>query len=125
MPTALIVDDEPQAAQLLARVVALRGYETRIAPDAATARRLIGEQRPDLVLLDLMLPDESGVEVCRRLKTDPESRHIPVIIVTARRLEQCRDDCLQAGASLIVTKPYTPDQIFRALEQAGRPPTGV
>ncbi len=125
MPTALIVDDEPQASQLLARVVALRGYETFTAPDAASARRFVSEHRPDLILLDLMLPDESGIDVCRSLKTEPATRGIAVIIVTARRLEQCRDECLQAGASLIVTKPYTPDQIFRALEQAGQPPTGV
>lgn len=118
MGTALIVDDEPAMSTLLSRLLAARGYATVAAGDGATARALALARLPDLILLDLMLPDESGIDVCRALKQDERTRHIPVVVVTARRLESCLEESLSAGAHRVVTKPFTPMQLFDALSSA-------
>lgn len=118
MPTALIVDDEPEANRLLAMLVQLRGYRTRSAYTGDEAIALARDDRPDVVFLDLMLPDRSGYEVCRALRSEPETSLVPVVVVTARLADRSRSESYQAGASDFVPKPYTPDQIFRALSDA-------
>jgi CheY-like chemotaxis protein len=118
MPTALIVDDEPQANALIAMLVETRGYTTCSAYDAADAERNVRDAHPDVVLLDLMLPDRSGLEVCRALTSAPETCHIPVVIVSARLADRNRTESYRAGACEFVAKPFTPDQIFSALETA-------
>jgi CheY-like chemotaxis protein len=118
MPTALIVDDEPGANRLLAMLVALRGYESHAAFDAAAGERLARETAPDVVLLDLMLPDRSGLEVCRALAWDPSTCRLPVVVVSARLAERSRVESLKAGACAFVPKPFTPEMIFEALTAA-------
>jgi CheY-like chemotaxis protein len=118
MPTALIVDDEPEANKLLALLVQLRGYETRSAFTGAEALELAASARPDVVLLDLMLPDLTGLDVCRALRARPETSLVPVVVVTARLAERSRAESYQAGATEFVPKPFTPDQIFGALGEA-------
>lgn len=118
MPTALIVDDEPEANKLLAMLVQLRGYRTRSAFRGDEALASIRAEPPDIVFLDLMLPDANGYDVCRALKTSRETSMIPVVMVTARLAEENREQSYQLGASEFVPKPYTPDQIFEALATA-------
>ena len=118
MPTALIVEDEPDANTLLSMLVRLRGYRAESAPGGRRALELIDADRPDVVLLDLMLPDLSGFEVCRAIKAGPETALIPVIVVSAALVEENETRCYLAGADDFVPKPYTPDRIFRALEAA-------
>jgi CheY-like chemotaxis protein len=119
MPTALIVEDEPQANQLLAMLLQLRGYRTESAFDGAEALTKIREHAPDVVFLDLMLPDMDGYDVCRSLKSPAGVSVVPVVIVTARLTAENRIESFEAGADDYVPKPYTPDQIFEALEQSG------
>ena len=114
MPTALIVDDEPEANKLLAMLVTLRGYRTRSAFTGSEALEIARSDAPDVVFLDLMLPDANGFEVCRALRAEGPTGAIPVVMVTARLAEENRDQSLKAGATAYVPKPYTPDQIFRA-----------
>src|SRR5207237_1376653 len=83
-PYVLVVDDNPAVSGLLVRVLQGEGYEAAVAEDGKAALRLLAERPPDLVLLDLDLPYLSGEEVCRRLKADPLTRLIPVVIITAR-----------------------------------------
>ncbi len=118
MPTALIVDDETEANKLLAMLVRLRGYETQSAYDGGQALAKIHESVPNVVFLDLMLPDRDGYDVCRELKALGKTEKVPVIIVTARIAADNRIESFAVGADDYVPKPYTPDQIFDALEQA-------
>jgi CheY-like chemotaxis protein len=118
MPTALIVEDEPDANRLLAMLLQLRGYATKSAFTGGEALELIQKQPPDIVLLDLMLPDINGYEVCRCLKAARTTSLIPVIMVTARVAADNRWESYGVGADDYVPKPYTPDQIFRAMASA-------
>ncbi len=119
MPTALIVEDEPEANKLLAMLLQLRGYQTVSAYRGAEALDKIRDHSPDVVFLDLMLPDMDGYDVCRALKTPEGVSAVPVVIVTARLTAENRIESFEAGADDYIPKPYTPDQIFEALEQAG------
>jgi CheY-like chemotaxis protein len=118
MPTALIVDDEAEANKLLAMLVRLRGYETQSAYDGAQALAKVHESVPDVVFLDLMLPDRDGYDICRELKALGKTEKVPVIIVTARLAADNRIESFAVGADDYVPKPYTPDQIFDALDQS-------
>ena len=118
MPTALIVEDEPEANKLLSMVVRLRGYRTDSAFTGGEALEKADRGRPDVVLLDLMLPDINGFEVCQALKGRRATNPIPVIMVTARVAADNRLQSFRVGADDYVPKPYTPDQIFRALASA-------
>src|SRR5262245_34007871 len=118
MPTALIVEDEPEANKLLAMLLQLRGYRTESAYRGAEALDKIREHTPDVVFLDLMLPDMDGYQVCRSLKTPGGVIAVPVVIVTARLTAENRIESFAAGAHDYVPKPYTPAQIFEALEQS-------
>jgi CheY-like chemotaxis protein len=118
MPTALIVEDEPEANKLLAMLVQLRGYQTESAFDGAQALAKLRESVPDVVFLDLMLPDRDGFDVCRALKASGSTSKVPVIIVTARITADNRIESYGAGADDYVPKPYTPDQIFEALDES-------
>jgi CheY-like chemotaxis protein len=118
MPTALIVEDEPEANKLLAMLLQLRGYRTESAYRGAEALEKIHRHTPDVVFLDLMLPDMDGYQVCRSLKTPGGVSVVPVVIVTARLTAENRIESFEAGADDYIPKPYTPDQIFQALEQS-------
>jgi CheY-like chemotaxis protein/outer membrane murein-binding lipoprotein Lpp len=118
MPTALIVEDEPEANKLLAMLVQLRGYQTESAFDGAQALEKLRKFVPDVVFLDLMLPDRDGYDVCRAVRASVPTSKVPVIIVTARITADNRIESFSAGADDYVPKPYTPDQIFQALDQS-------
>jgi CheY-like chemotaxis protein len=118
MPTALIVEDEPEANKLLAMLVQLRGYRTDSAFTGSEALEKIGHAPPDIVFLDLMLPDINGYEVCKALKNRKATSAIPVVMVTARVAADNRLECFFVGADDYIPKPYTPDQIFEAMAVA-------
>jgi CheY-like chemotaxis protein len=118
MPTALIVEDEPAANHLLSMLVQLRGYATDSAFSGGEAIEKAGGVHPDLVFLDLMLPDINGYEVCEAIKGRRSTTDIPVVMVTARVAGENWVQGFRAGASEYIAKPYTPDQIFGALAQA-------
>ena len=120
MPTALIVEDEPEANRLLSMLIQLRGFRTESAFTGGQALEMARGEPPDIVFLDLMLPDQSGYEVCRELKSRRETSDVPVVIVTARLEGEARARSAQAGASEYVSKPYTPDQIFSTLADLGK-----
>ncbi len=121
MPTALIVEDEPQANKLLSMLVQLRGYTTESAFTGQEALEIVRNRVPDVVFLDLMLPDLNGYDVCRALKASGKTSQVPVVIVTARVAAENRIDGFQAGADDYVPKPYTPDQIFASLDRSRNP----
>jgi DNA-binding response OmpR family regulator len=118
MPKALIVEDEPEANELLAMLVQLRGYETSSAFNGHEALEQVERVKPDLVFLDLMLPDINGYDICRHLKSHRSTCGIPIVMVTARLAAENRVQGFRMGATDYVPKPYTPDQIFGAMDQA-------
>lgn len=116
MPIALIVEDEPEANTLLAMLVQLRGYETDSAYAGKEALAKIDREPPDLVFLDLMLPDLNGYDVCSTLKRHRSTALLPIVIVTARVAVENRIQSYILGADDYVPKPYTPDEIFQAID---------
>ncbi len=118
MPTALIVEDEPDANKLLSMLVQLRGYRTESASTGGEALDLLTHARPDVVFLDLMLPDIDGFEICKSIKSRRETTLIPVVMVTARLANDNEIRSYSVGANDFVPKPYTPDQIYEALRAA-------
>ncbi len=120
MPTALIVEDEPEANKLLGMLLRLRGYRTESAYTGQEALHLVARSQPDIIFLDLMLPDLNGYEICKTLKSSRGTSLIPLIIITARIAAENRIESFCIGADDYVAKPYTPDRIFQAVEQAVR-----
>src|SRR5690348_6541643 len=106
MAMILIVDDEADLAGLLDFNLRQAGHETAVAENGERALALAQAKQPDLVLLDVMLPDISGREVCRRLKATPGLTDVPVLMLTARGEEHERVSGFEAGADDYVTKPF-------------------
>jgi two-component system, OmpR family, response regulator ResD len=113
--TVLVVDDEETITEIVARYLQRAGFETTIAANGAQALELAGEQRPDLVVLDLMLPRISGLEVMRRLRERGHDR-VPVILLTAKGEEADRITGLRFGADDYVVKPFSPAELVARIE---------
>src|SRR5690606_26952914 len=107
MAKLLIIEDESDLRQVLAYNLTQAGHEALSAENGAIGLRLAREQRPDLVLLDLMLPDLSGTDICRMLKEDADTKGIPIIMLTARGEEVDRVVGFELGADDYVTKPFS------------------
>jgi two-component system, OmpR family, phosphate regulon response regulator PhoB len=103
----LVVEDEPDLRQVLAYNLRDAGHEVFVSADGRKGLSLAAQERPDLVLLDLMLPDMSGLEVCRALKADANTREIPVVMLTARGEEIDRVVGFELGADDYVVKPFS------------------
>ncbi len=104
--TVLAVDDEPKALMLLRNVIEPEGHRVLTASDGLTALRLAGQERPDAILLDVMMPDTDGFEVCRQLRATPELATIPILLLTALDDRESRLQGLAAGADDFLTKPF-------------------
>jgi two-component system cell cycle sensor histidine kinase/response regulator CckA len=104
--TVLAVDDEPKALMLLRNVIEPEGHRVLTASDGLTALRLAGQERPDVILLDVMMPDTDGFEVCRQLRATPELATIPLILLTALDDRESRLQGLAAGADDFLSKPF-------------------
>jgi two-component system phosphate regulon response regulator PhoB len=108
----MIVEDEPAQQQVLKYNLTANGYDVLVAGDGEEALLLLEETPPDLVLLDWMLPEVSGLEICRRMKTRPATRDIPVIMLSARSEEVDRVRGLDTGADDYVVKPYSVSELM-------------
>jgi two-component system alkaline phosphatase synthesis response regulator PhoP len=121
----LVAEDERDVAELIRYTLAREGFEVVIAANGAEALRQARESRPDLMLLDLMLPQVNGWELCRRLKQDPATRTLPVIMLTARAEEADKVLGFELGADDYVTKPFSTRELVarvRAVVRRSRPP---
>ena len=106
MKKILVVDDEPMIVKMIVSRLQAAGYEVISAYDGEEGLEKSREEKPDLILLDLMLPKIDGYKVCRLLKFDEQYRHIKVLILTARAQEKDRAIALDAGADDYVAKPF-------------------
>ena len=123
-PYVLVVEDEDALATLLQYNLEKEGYDVSVAGDGEEALLLADERLPDLVVLDWMLPKVSGIEVCRRLRSRPETRNVPIIILTARGEETDRIRGLDTGADDYVVKPFSMTELtarIRAVLRRIRP----
>jgi two-component system, OmpR family, response regulator ResD len=109
----LVVDDEPTITDVVSRYLERAGYSTRVAGDGAAALRIAGESRPDLVVLDLMLPGMDGLEVMRRLR---EHERVSVILLTAKGEHTDRIIGLRLGADDYVVKPFSPAELVARVD---------
>ncbi len=106
-PTVLVVEDEPAQREVLAYNLEAEGFNVAKAANGEEALMMVDEVPPDVIVLDWMLPNVSGIEVCRRLKTRPETRALPIIMLSARSEEVDRVRGLETGADDYVVKPYS------------------
>ena len=123
-PSVLVVEDEESLATLLQYNLDKEGLQVALATDGEEALLLIDESLPDLVVLDWMLPKVSGVEVCRRLRARPETRNLPIILLTARGEESDRIRGLDTGADDYIVKPFSMSELaarIRAVLRRIRP----
>jgi two-component system phosphate regulon response regulator PhoB len=116
----LVVEDERAIREMLAFNLGRAGYEVRPAGDGREARAAIADGQPDLVLMDWMLPDVSGLELTRQLKRDPHTREIPVIMLTARVEEDDRVAGLDGGADDYIVKPFSQRELLARIRAALR-----
>lgn len=114
--TILVVEDEPAIAELIAVNLSFAGHKVLRAADAQQGRTLITAELPDLILLDWMLPDKSGIEFARELRREERTRDTPVIMLTARTDEQDKVDGLEAGADDYITKPFSPKELLARIK---------
>jgi len=107
----LLVEDEKPIRDMIAFGLRRAGYEVSEAEDCAAARALIADRRPDLLLVDWMLPDMSGLELTRQLKRDKDTQELPIIMLTARAEESDKITGLEGGADDYITKPFSPREL--------------
>ena len=106
MATVLVVDDDTDIARFIEINLRLEGFDVRVAHDGEQAEKSIDEETPDLVLLDVMMPKVDGVELCRRLRANPATANLPVIMLTAKSLSADKVVGLTAGADDYIIKPF-------------------
>jgi two-component system, OmpR family, alkaline phosphatase synthesis response regulator PhoP len=112
----LVVDDNADSVAIMQTILENRGYEVRVAPSGAAALAQLKAELPDLVLLDVMMPEVSGLQVLQQIKGDAATEKVPVILVTAKTHD---DDVLsgyQYGADYYITKPFTAKQLVYGID---------
>nr|WP_247711135.1 phosphate regulon transcriptional regulator PhoB [Qipengyuania vesicularis] len=108
----MLVEDDPALSELLEYRFSNEGYDVRATADGDDALLLAAEDVPDLVILDWMIEGTSGIEVCRRLRRDKTTAHVPIIMLTAREAEDDRIRGLETGADDYLTKPFSPRELL-------------
>lgn len=119
----LIVDDDPQIHKLISKMLPLETYTVRSSYSATEALASIGSARPDLVILDIMMPKVSGIEVCNKIKENPATRDIMVLILSAKDAQADRIEGLTHGADEYIAKPFHMKHLVRKIEHmlSGKP----
>lgn len=115
---ALVIEDEKQLGALLAELLRRWGFEPTVFNEGKPALSWVQTNLPDIILLDLLLPDVDGFSICEELKLSPETNLIPIIMVTALSGQEERVRGLQVGANRYITKPFTADELNRAIKDA-------
>lgn len=114
--TVLIVDDEAAIREMISVALQMAGYRCLEADNAQNAHAIVVDHQPDIILLDWMMPDVSGIELARRLKRETAYADIPIIMLTARSEEDNKIQGLEAGADDYITKPFSPRELIARLK---------
>lgn len=116
-PSVLVVDDEPNIVLSLEFLLKKEGYDVRVARNGEDAIRLVRERRPDLILLDVMLPVRDGYDVCETIRANPAWKAIPILMLTAKSREVEREKALALGANDYVTKPFSTRELVERVKR--------
>jgi DNA-binding response OmpR family regulator len=112
MPNILIVEDNEMNRDMLSRRLARRGYSVSIAVDGQTGLRMASTEPPDLILMDVTLPDVDGLEITRRLKANERTSRVPIIVLTARAMASDREEAFAAGSDDYDVKPVEMERLL-------------
>jgi DNA-binding response OmpR family regulator len=122
-PLVLVVEDDPHDWEIYGKILWYNGYDVFYAPDAEEGYLLALEHRPDLVLLDLMLPKGDGFELCRRLRRDSSLKDVPIVVLSGRPFGEFGQTALDLGCRAYLEKPIGPVDVLHRVEHIiGRPP---
>ena len=113
----MVVEDEQALLTLQSMLLSVEGYAVEGVMDGQTALDLVETMMPDLILLDIMLPEIDGLEVCRQVKANEATRHIPIIILTAKKSKEDLIIGEQSGADMYITKPYKTSMVIEAIQR--------
>ena len=111
-----IADDEAGFVSTLRSRLEFEGFEVTTAPDGKEALEKIPDAKPDLILLDIMMPAMNGYQVCRELRENPDTQAIPILMLTAKSQESDKFWGKEAGANAYITKPFDMDELIKAIE---------
>jgi len=114
----LVIDDEPAMHRLVQIILEVEGFQIVGMGDQDETRRSIASGKPDLIILDIMMPEVDGFEILRMLKGDQETRDIPVIVLTVRNMEEDVRKAMALGADIYMTKPFQPSELVDAVHTA-------
>jgi len=116
-PRILVVDDEPDVVELIKRILEADNFEVLAAYDGISAVDLAATEKPDLVLLDIMMPMMSGYEVCQQIKANPQTKDIPVACLSSAHAVDAATRSRQAGAKTLILKPFTPAELVAQIRR--------
>ncbi len=114
----LLVDDEPDFVETVEFFLSGSDYQVFVAKNGKEALEMVKTERPDLVVLDVMMPEMDGLEACKRLKNDPTTNSIPIIMLTAKGRKEDVVDALAAGANSYIVKPFNLSELVERIEKA-------
>ncbi len=116
-PKILVVDDEPDVVALIERTLRVYGFDVIKAYDGIGALDVVSTEKPDLILLDIMMPMMSGYEVCEQVKANPQTQHIPVVCLSSAHTPDARAHSIRAGAAELLTKPFMPAELVAQIRR--------
>lgn len=119
-PAALIIDDDEGLQDLFAMGLGDMGYETHAVKNAALARKWLEARAPDLIVLDVMMPDGNGLDLCRWIRADPRLAAVPILISSALQDQETESDALEFGAMDFLRKPFTLENLREKVERIRR-----
>ena len=117
----LVIDDEPAIHRLLQIILEHEGFQILGMEERMEARRTVVQGKPDVIILDIMMPEVDGFEILKMLKEDAETRDIPILILTVRILREDREKAMALGADLYMTKPFDPSELVDAVRSLTGP----
>lgn len=117
MSKILVVDDEPELVKAIEIRLRASGYQVEVAYDGEEGIKKAMEFKPDLIILDIVMPKISGYEVCKILKSNEETRHIPILILTASQQRELEKKCLALGAKIALMKPFETEELLLLVKQ--------
>ena len=113
----LLVEDEKNIILGVKTCLEFAAYDVNVVEDGSKVLQTAIAYKPDLILLDLMLPGLHGYDVCRQLKSEAQTKHIPVVVLTAKTEKKDRDEAMEAGADSFMTKPFRPEELWQEINK--------
>ena len=113
----LVIEDYPETAKMVESIFKMKNFEVVLAYDGRSGLQKAAVEKPDIILLDVMLPEMSGIEVCQQLKSDPATAKIPVIIISVKTSGEDIGAGKRAGADDYIVKPFDPSKLVEAVEK--------